>query len=233
LFNAQSLKIGAATGGNLRYMVAISPLLAILGTVAVEKFTFVKEKISLYVVFGVYAIVVGMYMTYQHNNVLFNELPDTKPLLFTIIALIGILFPFKEKQKVNFLIILSILSVFLTIKPFKIQPEEQAIQKMVNWLVDNKYTENRSILSNHVIFRFYYDKKENKTHKTVALDSLTIDAAPKGALLIWETHYSYRPNLNELHVKYDYFQQNPTKFKELKNFVSSNNRFQIFAFEKL
>lgn len=232
VFNWQSVKIGAATGGNLRYMVAISPLIAVLGTVAIDKFNLAKEKINYYVIFAIYVIMVGLYLTYQNNNIVLTEEKDAKPLVFTIIALVGILFPFKQKQKINYLVLLGVFSLFLSIKPFKIQPEEVAIQKMVNWLVENKYTQNRDVLSNHVIFRFFWDKKENKTHKTVNLDSLTIDHAPKGSMLIWETHYSYRPNLNELHVKYDYLRNNPTKFKEIKNFVATNNRFQIFAFEK-
>jgi len=233
VFNSKSLNIGAATGGNLRYMLAISPLIAVLGTISIDKFSYIKEKVKIFIVFFAFAVLVGVFMTYKHNNVIFSDQRDTSPLLFTIIAIIGILFPFKYKQKIIYFFVVSSLSALLLVKPFKIQPEETAIQKTVNWLVENDVAVNKDVHTNHVIFKFYWDKKENKTHKTYGLDSLTINNAKKGSLLIWETHYSYRPKLNKLHVQYDYFSKKPDKFREIKSFTATNSRFQIFVFEKL
>jgi hypothetical protein len=63
------------------------------------------------------------------------------------------------------------------------------------------------------------------------LDSKTLASAPKGSVIIWESHYGYRPEfLND--VPLDSLQDS-TRYKLVKQFISSDKRFGSFVFEKL
>src|SRR6185437_8021757 len=56
VFNWESVKIGAATGGNLRYMTAISPLVALLCAAACDKYKFLNKKPYIYIGAAVYLV---------------------------------------------------------------------------------------------------------------------------------------------------------------------------------
>jgi hypothetical protein len=59
----------------------------------------------------------------------------------------------------------------------------------------------------------------------------SLSEAPKGSIIIWDSHYSYRPEYSN-DTKLDYLQSNPD-FKPINQFISSDKRFAAFIFEKI
>jgi hypothetical protein len=60
-----------------------------------------------------------------------------------------------------------------------------------------------------------------------------IDKAPKGALIIWDSHYSFRAKRSENQYNYDYLANQPDKFKLVNQYMAGDESFGILVFEKL
>jgi len=58
----------------------------------------------------------------------------------------------------------------------------------------------------------------------------SLDESLKGTIVIWDSHYSYRPEYKN-DTKLEYLQNNPN-YKLLNQFMSQDRRFAAFIFEK-
>jgi hypothetical protein len=255
-FNAQFMNFGAPTDGNLRYMIAISPLIAVMCALA---FGMLPRKLPLLGFLGFMAILVGTYLSYQHNNLKFIEVQegeqvfDPKPVLFFILGIAMLYVPLNSKTKTIATGALALIFAFVILKPYKYTPEEQSIEKAVNYLVKNKDAENNIVITNHTIVNYFYDKlKGHPLPHQQTLDSSFLEVAPKGTIAIYETHYGFRPNLYKgavwdgklLQSLYYYIDPEVAKNPNLKGYFIDNNysvlftndsrdrRFQIAVVEK-
>ncbi len=244
VFNWESIKLGASTGGNLRYMDAVTPLVALLGCIALDRVRFVTKKGGLWGAMGVYLLLVGVFLTYKHNNVILltepnqnGEAParDYLSLLFSIAALACVIMIQKQKSITTALAVISLLYVLVSVKPFKLTPEDLTMEKITTSMIAKKYTETqRPIFVNHTLFKYFYDKKARGIYKhQVYMDSLSLETAPAGSVIIWESHYGYRPKLNKNTVTADYFTRRPQMYVLQQNQISNDQRFQALIFEKV
>jgi hypothetical protein len=244
IFNWESVKIGASTGGNLRYMVAVTPLVALLGCLALDRLRFASKKAAVWGMMVVYLLLVGVFLTYKHNNVVLLTEPgrdgaaperDYLPLLFSIATLACLLFISKQKSLVTACTILSLLFALAAVRPFKLTPEDLTMEKITNSMIAKKYTEREiPVYVNHTLFKYFYDKKKHGVYKKqVYLDSLTLQTAPAGSIIIWESHYGYRPRLNKNAVNADYFTRRSDQYVLQQNHISTDQRFQALIFEKV
>lgn len=244
VFNWEGFKVGAATGGNLRYMTAISPLVSLLGAVVCDSYKYVSKKTLLYVGSAIYIILVAVFLCYPNNNVrLLSEVNqqtgeepkhDYIPLLFTL-ASAGCFFMItKQKQLITAFTINALLFVLFLVRPFKQSPEDNAMETITNSIIAKGYTDRQMpIYTNHILFKYFYDKKKHGLYgKQVYSDSLSLQTAPVGSVIIWESHYSFRPKLNKNTVNTDYFERRPIQYVLLQNRISTDQRFQVLVFEK-
>ncbi|HTA63745.1 MAG TPA: hypothetical protein VK835_14875 [Bacteroidia bacterium] len=245
LFNWESLKIGAATGGNLRYMTAISPLVALLCAIVCDKYKHLNKKTLVYVGITIYVIVVTAFLCYPNNNVrLLNEVnPQTGeepahdyiPLLFTLSAAACLFIISKQKQLTIAFTIIALLFVLFTVRPFKATPEDTVMETITNSIIAKGFTDKQiPVYTNHILFKYFYDKKKHNVYnKQVYSDSLSLQTAPVGSIVLWESHYGYRPKLNKNTVNADYFQRRPQQYTLLQSRISTDQRFQALVFEKI
>jgi len=244
VFNWESVKLGASTGGNLRYMDAVTPLVALLACIALDRVKFVTKKASVWGMMIVYLLMVGVFLCYKHNNVILLTEPgkdgepaahDYVPLLFSIAALACLMMIPKQKSLTTALVVISLLFALIAVKPFKMTPEDLTMEKITNSLISKKYTETqRPIYVNHTLFKFFYDKKSRGVYKKqVYMDSLSLETAPIGSIMVWESHYGYRPKLNKNTVTTDYFARRPAQYVLQQNHISTDQRFQAVIFEKV
>ena len=63
------------------------------------------------------------------------------------------------------------------------------------------------------------------------LNMKSLDEAPKGSIILWDSHYSYRPEYKN-DTKLEILQNNPN-YKLVNQFVSTDKRFALYIFEKL
>jgi len=245
LFNWESFKIGAATGGNLRYMTAVAPLVALLCAVVCDSYKYISKKTVIYVGVVIYVILVAVFLCYPNNNVrLLNEvnpqtgeepIHDYIPLLFTIASAVCLFMVTKQKQLTIAFTLVAFLFALFTVRPFKQTPEDVTMETITNSIIAKGYTDKEMpIYTNHILFKYFYDKKKHNVYdKQVYSDSLSLQTAPVGSVIIWESHYSYRPKLNKNTVNADYFQRRPAQYTLLQNRISTDQRFQVLVFEKV
>lgn len=244
IFNWESVKLGAATGGNLRYMAAIAPVVALLGVFSLDQYKYLSKKTVIWMGVAVYLLIVVLFLSYYHNNVRLLTEPDQQTqeaaphdytsVLFTLASAVCLLMISKQKNSTAAFTIIAFLFVLFAVRPFKQTPEDVTMEKVTNSIIAKKYTEqNRTIFVNHTLFKYFYEKKTNKLYKNQRyIDSLTLENVPVGSIIIWESHYGYRPKLNPNAVNVAYFQRRPALYTLLQNNISSDERFQVVVFEK-
>ena len=114
----------------------------------------------------------------------------------------------------------------LQVRPFAITPEREAVNSAAQWFVESPY-HDRLVIGAHTCFTFAADLDRFDDRVFQMITPANIEAAPKGAVVVWDSHYShrlrYRTPLNKL--------TDDPRFRELKSWQSGG--FRIIAFEKV
>ncbi len=234
LFNLKAVEILTSTGGNLRYLLVVSPLMAVLAAKAADNFRLVSNKIVVLVFLLPLFFVVAGKMTFTHNWVAMDTESDDRnflPLLFCGATTLVILMLRSNRQLIFSLAGLCLLSMALTIKPKKLCCDENfEQQKIVNYIKET-WLDNKPIYQSLALFNFFYGKNPwdfPNGNYGLSGDS-SLDKAPKGAIVIWDSHYATKYGKVEI----DYFNKNQSGYKMLKEFRSADNYFMALVFEKL
>jgi hypothetical protein len=244
IFNWEAVKIGTATGGNLRYMTAVSPLVALLCATVLDRYKYLSKKAIAYGVMAIYVVVVAAFLSYTNNNIRLLDEPNQQtgeapihdyiPLLFTLASAACLIMIAKQKTLVTALSVVALLAVLASVRPFKSTPEDVAMETITNSIIAKGYTDRgMPVYTNHILFKYFYDKKKHNVYdKQIYSDSLSLQTAPVGSIILWESHYSYRPKLNKNTVTADYFQRRPNQYTLIQSRISTDQRFQALVFEK-
>lgn len=233
LFNTQSLKIGASTGGNLRYMAVISPLIAVCATFSIDYILTLKKRTKLLYITLPIIIAIGIWTTYPDNNVVYSyDKRDLTRLFIAIAVLLGILAFKSPKLLGGFLIVASIVSLVGTAKTLHFTPEDLTIKQVAQW-GKSVQIENYNILLNHSLFYYWYGKASYQfANGAGSIDSNSVQNAQPKTMILWDSHYSYRPELNPKSVPLDFFRNRPEQYKLVNQFISTDQRFGLVVFQK-
>lgn len=236
-FNIQSIKIGPSTGGNLRYMIVITPLLAVLATEAIAKIKDANKTI-IGVIVGLWAFVVGVFMSYKHNNVLFTDESDYTALLAVIVTGVILFLPLSKKQYFYAISAVSVLFLPMLIQPIKLSDEDKLVKQVVEWSKNNQIAEKRPFVASHTMFYYFYDKnpaefENNITKSSASIFEKTVAEAPKGTIIFWDSHYGYRPNRYKESLSYEYFTKQPSNYRLIQQFITPQKNFAVLVFEKI
>ncbi len=234
LFNLQAFPILTSTGGNLRYMLVVSPLLAVLAAKAIDNMQWVEKKSVLLLILVPFIALVGAYFTFTHNWVVMNTESgerDRLPILICIATIIVVYFIKSSALQIKLVAGLSILTMLIYIRPKELCCDENFEQKKITeYIIENKL-DKKPIIQNLALMDFFYGK--NKWDYPAGCTSMygdsTLDKAKLGSIIIWDTHYATKYGK----VEYTYFQNNPTKYKLIKEFRSEDNAFAALVMEKI
>jgi hypothetical protein len=224
-----------ANPGTLRYIVPIEPLSALIGGIGLGYIMKGDSKKYIYIILAAAVIITLAFLSYKTDKTIM--LTDKEYLKFAILLVVFSLTLFVIELKMNpkiFLSLLVVLGLGFTMideKPMKLDPERITIQEATNWWKSHGY-ENRVTLNNHMFFYFNLgvDQLKNPV-KFPGLLKATLKKAPVGSIVLWDSHYSNRPEYH-LDVPMEYLENNPN-FKFLEQFVSADRRFGIVALEKV
>lgn len=253
IFNMKEPEMGPATGGNLRYMTAVSPLIGAMASLA---FLYMKRpsKTELYILLGVFGVLVLAFMCFDHEYLKFKVDPksvanakdadeydamkeyvkDFFPILFYIAGALLFFLPLKGWLQIAYIAGLGLIFVGKEVHPYKLSPENSAVKQCVEKIGKQKPQKDKTILSNHGNVWFYWLLANDEQIKNKGtLDSASIKKAPVGSLMIWDTHYGYRPNRTPGSVPSEYFNNDSFKFLQPLMVSSKDQRFQIAVFEKV
>jgi len=233
IFNLQIIEIGSATGGNLRYMIVVAPLAAILANQGFEYAEYLKKDSLLKILIGVFVLCVGIFMTYEHNNITFTGQRDWIPLVM-ILLFTGLLwFTMKSKVLSLALALLLALNLALQVEPIQRSAEDAMVSRVADWMRKTNALQ-RPILSNHTLLNYFLDRtKQEYPVSNQSITKNTVENAPNGTLIIWDSHYSYRPKLREGSLPYTFFTEREQSFKTVEQFLTKERRFGILVFEKI
>jgi hypothetical protein len=236
IFNSQTLQLGPATGGNLRYLLIISPLVAILGTLQVEKFKVSHYKTQILILLGVFALLVAIFMTYTHNFVIFNEKErDWIPLLGVLLSVVLLMLPLKPAQDLMGLGTIALVFVLLTVRPIKLSEEDKTCKTLARWYENYELAKGEPplLFVHHEMFYYFLGKTSyDFKAKPKAIEEKFLKDAPKGSVVIWDSHYSYRPKMRPESLMYEYFTEKPTQYDLINQIVADDQSFGVLIFEK-
>jgi len=240
IFNIQTFEIGPATAGNLRYLVSMAPLVAVIAALFVDELHVDEKPGQLLYIFGPLSLLVLLFMTYDHNFVLFNEnVRDFKPLIGVLFVGLFVVLPLKYSQKVMSVALLAGFTLLITVKFIPVSEEDNTMNDVAKWYEANatNFAEKKLYNKHNMLYYYLERTPEDFAHKVGNIRKDSLEAAPSGSLILWESHYSYRPELmpeaeRSQAVTYKYFTEQPAKYKLLRQFRAKDNTFAVLIFEK-
>jgi hypothetical protein len=236
IFNIQSFPIGPSSAGNLRYLVIISPLVAVFAALAIDEMRNTENKIFILSSLAILAIIASVYMTYNHNFVRFNEEErDWKILIGLFFSYILLIIPLTTQQYTYSFSGLVLFITLITLKPIKLSEEDKTCKIVAEWYQNyEKANGEPQVLYHHDMFSYYLNKPKGSFKTPVQfISEENAKKLPKGSLILWESHYSYRPELRKTDVTYEFFTSKPQEYELIQQFVSADERFGTLIFRKL
>lgn len=234
IFQFEAFPIGPSTGGNLRYLIVIAPLIAVLGGLAAERLPDLKQRSKLLVVLIPFVLAVLAFLRFAHNNISLTDETDPVPVLTTLLAVGLVFLPLRRKALLATTAAACLAVALLAVRPYERSVEDQVMAQVAAWYEDNDL-EERPLLANHTMFYYFYGK--NRLGFDAGAEWITGEAvreAAPGTVILWDSHYAYRPRLREDQVPHTYFLERPQQFRPLfEPIVTPDRRFGVFAFEKV
>ncbi|MEO1023065.1 MAG: hypothetical protein AAFW89_11035 [Bacteroidota bacterium] len=238
VFNTKFLDLGPSTGGNLRYLIVVSPLFAVLGSIGIDRLikerTFPEKRYALFVLVP-FALLVFLFLSYAHNNIKLNPgEADYAPLVTVLLTMTLIFFAHSAKHWLYGTCVLIVISTMLVVRPLPRSAEDTKVAEFTAWAKQQDF-EERPILATHTMMWYFWGKiREEFDEGAGWINEDTVAEAEPGSIIIWDSHYSYRPNLREKQLMYTWFLERPDQFKQVSQpWVTPDRRFGIFVFEKL
>ena len=236
LFNLQAFPILTSTGGNLRYLLVVSPLMAVLAAKAIDNFSLMQKKTNLLLVLVPFVCLVAAYMTYPHNFVVMNtENGDRERiiLLLAVITVACIFFINSQELLSKVCVGLCLVSMLIYIRPKELCCDENFEQKKITeYIIANKL-DQKPIIQNLALMDYFYGK--NKWDYPAGCISMsgdsTLDKAKLGSIIIWDTHYATK--YGKVEGKYIENSINNGSLKMIKEFRSEDNAFAALVLEKV
>lgn len=233
-------------GGNLRYLLPIGPMLAMLGVLAIDDALEMKNKNRLLLFLVPLLIVIGLYQTYDHDFMKLFEDGERywPPFIVALILTVLIVLPLKQKHYMLSIAALTLIVAIGSVRTFPLNPEDATMKKAGKWFArtvdqgkgqgDNALIrEDAQVAFNHILLS-YFSEKQKDDFKVEPIRSFTkddTDKFKKGDIVIWDSHYGYRPKLTPGSQPYDYYDKNP-EYEKIQYFQSKDQRFIIVFFRK-
>jgi hypothetical protein len=235
IFNIQSFPVGPATAGNLRYLIIVSPLFAVISALTFEQLPAFEKKGKVFWFLLALFFVVAFFMTYDHNLVIFTQERDFKPVFGIIFVIALVYIPIPDKGRFWALTGAAVFLVLITFKPVRLSEEDQTMKELAKWYKDyEQQNGSRQLLLENQMFYYFSDKPaEGFSPLPLGINEENLSKSPKGSLIFWDSHYSYRPELRKNSLKMDFFVQSPDKFKLIREMRAKDNTFLLLIFEKI
>jgi len=222
--------------GSWRYLLQVSPFAAIIALIGFNEALNLKVKKYVVPTLISAAVIVLLFLSKDSTGLLVTEKSEYLKLI-SVLVLLGV-FVFlimmsKElqfKQVIILTILLTLGYTFYTEKPKQQGPENIAVSQLAEWYSQNT-DRTKQVLYNHSLILFYAGVFGEQKKNFKILNTKSLEESQKGTIIIWDSHYSYRPEYkNDTQLE---MLQNNQSYKLLNQFMSSDKRFAAFIFEKL
>lgn len=222
--------------GSWRYLLQISPFAAIIALTGFNMLLETTRRKFALTAISLSAIITLLFLSKESTGLL---LIDKKEYLkFILISVIALYFIFaslsrKSISLLHSLIFITVLTVgytFYTEKPKPRGEQNITVNKISDWYKEN-IDRSKPVLYNHSLVLFYAGIFGKDKENFRILNTATLSESPPGTIIIWDSHYSFRPEYKN-DVKLELL-QDKEKYKLLNQFISADKRFVAYIFEKL
>jgi hypothetical protein len=232
-FQVQAVSLGPATGGNLRYLTVIGPLVAVLGALGIERAPELPKSL-LAAALGLLVLVAAVYLSYEHNNVRLTEVRSAGAFVRMLVAAGLILLPLALRLRTLSIAAAALVFAIATFQPFERTSEDALMEVVAEWAQLNQVDE-RPLLVVHPLFH-YFNSKAPGDYPQGATPILgpSVDTARVGTYVVWDSHYSYRPEKRPDDVSFQMLLADSARFRLVRNpFLTTDQRFGVLVFEKI
>lgn len=235
LSSMKSIHFGASTAGNLRYLLVMSPIVAIISSELMDR---MYEGISKYWIFipwvtGLFLL--GTYCTYDHNFLEYADFwPHQWKLILPALLFVSII-PWMNAQMTYSTVsifVLSVFSIFVSAKSLRLEnrDENTTCKVIVDWCKTYQYEKSRTIYQSLPMFAYFYDKTPKEFSKGLHLITKeSLDNSPIGSIVIWDSHYA--ANFGKL--DYKYFEERPDLFVPKIQTFSPDSNVVFLIYERI
>lgn len=222
--------------GSWRYVLQASPFAGIIACIGFnDTLNFKRNKNIIYSVITV-LFLIFIFLSKQPTGLVTNPITDYTNIGFALLLCFIIFIPIYlvknnsiQKVTVILVLLLTIGFSFYSEKPRQPTPENVTISNLSEWY-NNNIDKSRKVLYNHSLIIYYSNAFGEQRQKFSILNHKSLSEALPGTIIIWDSHYSYRPEYKNDTKLEDL--QNNDNYKLLNQFQSSDNRFNSFIYEK-
>jgi hypothetical protein len=222
--------------GNWRYLLHISPVCVFFATIGLNNLSDVKfKKTHLYITGTLLLLNLIFFSRESDGYILFDQSDYTK--FFFLIIFIALTLMFSQKSARDYmnklsisLLVLAVIYLYIDFTPKELSAENLTVKQVAEYLNSMEDKDNY-IYSNHSLLLFYSDQFRSSPEKFKSITSKDMIDVPKGSLIVWENHYGYRPEWGG-DIQFETLQKDST-YKIINQFISSNQRFVTYVFEKV
>ena len=221
--------------GNWRYLLHISPVAVFFATAGLNNLANKEFRKLHYIVSGFLFFAVLLFLSKESDGFKLLETNDYTKVLFIAVYFAAVMM-IPSKDKVSYLnklsvvlVIASVIYLYVDFKPKKLSPENQTVKSVAESL--NTGAVSGNVYTNHSVLLFFLDNYRNEPQKYLPLNTKSMADVPKGSILVWESHYGYRPEFgNDINITD--LQKNPD-YKIVNQYVSLDKRFAAYIIEKV
>lgn len=231
-----ALMVKGVNPGTWRYLLPVSPFAAFFAVVGLNNIADAKFKnIFIGICTGLILITLGV-LSYKSNGLDLIQVSEYTKVTFLALFLLAAIIVSRTNIQ-SYLNTISIIGIilagtylFMNFESRKLNPENEAIIKIGEY-VNTPEVKDKNVYYTNSNILFFGDIHGDRGKKFQTLNMENLSKAEKGSIIIWDTHYGYRPEYKK-DVKLDVL-QDTTKYKLLNQFMSTDRKFAAYAFEKL
>ncbi len=222
--------------GNWRYLLHISPICAFFAVIGLNNLSLQRFKSTHYLISGIFLVLVLLFLSYATDGFLLLEKTNYIAAIFVALFIVltfvlGSASKSGGVQKLGIVLVLLSISYIYFVVPKQLSPENISVKETAEFLDTLPDMKDKQKLTNHTFIMFHSSVYKQNIPSFKKLDLKNLGEAPKGSIIIWESHYGYRPEFKN-DVPFETF-QDTIKYKLIKQFTSSDKRFASFIIEKL
>lgn len=222
--------------GNWRYLLHISPVCAVFATIGLNNIASKSFRRTFFILTGVLALLVLAFLSHTTDGFTIKDQSEYSKFLFIVAIMVLVLLLWSETKTKYLnnmsvvLILLSLAYLYFNFEPKKLSPENLKIKEAAEYLDNNYKIDGKEVLTNHSMLSFFSKQYKDNVTKFKPIQSGTLPSAPPGSIIIWDTHYGYRPEWgNDINV--DKLQQD-SSYKLVNQILWDNRGLGAFIFEK-
>jgi len=229
ILNWQSVVIGASTGGSWRYVLIVSPVVAVLAAIGFDSIIALPKKNKILFIMIPYLLLVMKYASFTHNWILYDtDSRDHTVSLFTLLIILLMMSPLPPVKAFYTLLLLSVAYMFVMVRPIKLAGENIAMREVYEWSKEHEIENEKYIVCSLPLFNFYYDRRNDQFPKGKSDVSIKdLQEAPVGSYIFWDSHYATK------YGKVADTMLTTDKYQVIKTWVDPDRTIGIVLLEKI